>query len=89
MWAICKGKPSLPAYVATLVCLATLNFAAQQLPVTIEHVDLWGHHIHPLRMIHSQNAEARQFDAAVVLEVIVSVRTPFRSSEGSPVTKSE
>jgi ankyrin repeat protein len=73
MWAICKGKPSLPAFVATLVCLATLNSTAQQQPVTIEHADLWGHYIRPLRMIHSQDAESRQFDAAVILEVIVSV----------------
>jgi hypothetical protein len=73
MWAICKGKPSLPAFVASLVCLATLNSTAQQQPVSIEHADLWGHYIRPLRMIHSQDAEARQFDAAVVLEVIVSV----------------
>jgi len=73
MWAIRKGKPPLPAFVATVVCLATLNSTAQQQPVTIEHADLWGHYIRPLRMIHSPDAEARQFDAAVVLEVIVSV----------------
>src|SRR5580692_11186637 len=73
MWAIRKGKPPLPAFVATVVCLATLNSTAQQQPVTIEHADLWGHYIRPLRMIHTPDAEARQFDAAVVLEVIVSV----------------
>ena len=73
MWAIRKGKPPLAAFVATVVCLATLNSTAQQQPVPIEHADLWGHYIRPLRMIHSPDAEARQFDAAVVLEVIVSV----------------
>jgi ankyrin repeat protein len=81
MWAKRKVVSFLTAFVTTPLILplfvplflATSNSAAQQAPVAIEHVDLWGHYIRPLRMIHSQDTEARRFGATVVLEVIVSI----------------
>ncbi len=73
MWAKRKVAPFLTAFVTVPLLLATSNSAAQQAPVAIEHADLWGHYIRPLRMIHSQDPDARRFGAAVILEVIVSV----------------
>ena len=60
MWAKRKVVSFLTAFVTTPLILplfvplflATSNSAAQQAPVAIEHVDLWGHYIRPLRMIH-------------------------------------
>jgi ankyrin repeat protein len=73
MWAKCKAASLLTALVTMSLLLATSNSAAQPAPVAIEHADLWGHYIRPLRVIHSQDPEARQFGAAAILEVIVSV----------------
>jgi ankyrin repeat protein len=67
----CKGNPFLPAIFTTLLCLSAST--AQQPPIAMEHADLWGHYIRPLRLIHSDDPEARRFGAAVILEVIVSV----------------
>ena len=60
MWAKCKVASLLTAFVTMPLFLATSNSAAQQVPVEIEHADLWGHYIRPLRMIHSQDPEARR-----------------------------
>ena len=71
MWAKCTGNRFLPAFFTALLCLSTST--AQQPPIAMEHADLWGHYIRPLRMIHSEDPEARRFGAVIILEVIVSV----------------
>jgi ankyrin repeat protein len=38
----------------------------------IDNPDLWSHYVRPVKMIHSEDAEAWRFGNAVVLEVIVS-----------------
>jgi ankyrin repeat protein len=52
--------------------LGTRNSGAQETPVVFENPDLWGHYVRPVKMIHSEDDEARRFGAAVVLEAIVS-----------------
>jgi len=68
-----KVETFLIALVTSLLGFAPSNSTAQQQPVTVENPDLQNHYIPPLRMIHSQDVEARRFGAAVILEVVVSV----------------
>ena len=73
MRASYKVSPFLLVCVSLLLALGPRSSAAQDQPVAIENADLWGHYIKPLKIIHSQDAETREFGASVILDVVVSI----------------
>jgi ankyrin repeat protein len=70
-------RPKRRAGWKSICLILSLGFAISrshaQEPVAIENPDLWNHYIRPLRMIHSQDLEARRFGSGVTVAVIVSV----------------